>query len=96
MIDEQINTGPKTEGEVGVTDRGGNKMYGNWPKERNLKHSQLRFGAKRKIREPTDGVDSLKTHAQLSRGELQPPYRVSHLTDCSRLRENITGAPYSF
>ena len=57
----------KTKGEAGVFDQGGNKMNRNWPKERNLKHSTHIFTANRKRREPTDGVDSLKTRDHLSR-----------------------------
>lgn len=55
--------------------------------------SFLRFPRKQKQfakDELTDGIDSLKTHNW--EGTLQPSYRVSQLTNCSQLRESLTGA----
>ena len=86
------NMDQKLKGEVKATDRGGNKMYWNWPKERNLKYSTEIFSPTEITQEPADGVVFLKTHNHRSRSL----YRLSQLTDCSQLRENITGAPNSF
>ena len=57
---------PKTKGEVGVSDQGETKCVETGPKKE-ISNSQLRVSPKQKRREPTDGVDSLKTHDHLSR-----------------------------
>ena len=97
MKDRQKTLDPQIKGEVGVTDQGGNKTYRNFPKERHLKHTPTPSSTQnRKRREPADGADSLKNTQPPWAEELQPSYKVSQLTDCSQLRENITGAPESF
>ena len=84
-------TTKKNKGEVGVTDAGPNKMYRNDQKKESLNTLNPYFPPKQRA---NWCVDSLK-HTAIWKGELQPHYIDSQMTDCSQLREIITGAPNS-
>lgn len=69
MIDKQKPLGPKTKGEVGVTDQGGNRIRETGPKEREVSNIlSSDFQPNRKCSAPTEGVSSLETRDHLSRG----------------------------
>ena len=58
-------------------------MYRNWPKEKKKKKKKTQntlnsdFHSNKQSREPTDGVDSLKTRNQQSRGAAMHLYSLS-------------------
>ena len=86
MTDEQKNTGPKRWSRS-QWSRGGNKVYRNQPKERNLKHSDTQISNQTENTESRLMVSTPWKHTTNRAAELQPPYKVSQLTDCSQLRE---------
>ena len=66
----------KTEVKQESLNRGGNKIYGNWPEEIKSQTLEPDFPSNRKHSKPMDGVDSLKTCNQQSRGTAPPSYRL--------------------
>ena len=91
------NTGPKNQTWSGSHwSGGGDTKCISTGQKKQISNTQPRVSPKWKTQRGKWWCRLPENTQPTEQGELQPPYIVSQLTDCSQLRESITGAPNSF